>query len=1037
MKFNKIEISAFRIYNNPENACFDFTTKTGSTADFISLYSPNGFGKTSFYDAVEWGITGAVNRFFIRNKEMSKLEKNQSTINEIPLLRNSKLERDTYVKVFSNSQKKPFENHISKESIELDLPLKTNIGSHEFHKVILSQEWISAFLTEKDGEQRYKKFMENPELSEINNYYINLKHLLSVQQAEEKQLQQDIKRLQEKVKDIEDENLLETINHQINYLISVYKQNDLCPIDIETTNKELIYFKGLLSKKIIQYTTKKDKLLKKIDLLRTAKVGNDDLLGLKSYDESKLLLPKLHQNIKDIEHLIGKFEEHDKLINQFGKKKNLLKEYSLKREALELVLLKFNQYEIVKNEIKAKIESQNGLEKELRELNKAVEELKREEISANEQLKSCLRQIEDNEERTTLLPSLQKDIVEFDKSIRDTENANIEQLHVKEKNEKKLKQLRDLFIYYETFLTQIDQAEYSKEVIKERPELVQTVAEIEKCHEDIFKEKERLASLNIQIEQQKVLNSDIQEFIEKGLELINKRQSSICPLCEQPYSDFRTLSSKISGNKALSQNLKKLFEQKQNVSNVLNLLEVTVRSGRKKLSDFYNEKKDNINIKIDEVSVELEKIKKRIHEIIEHQSNLKAKRSELVTSMNGMSFIDYEKQLKDQNIKNLAFKIKLTRTLNFCKENFNEQSEKNEKVKCQIKLLKEEIEGLSKNVVYQFIVNYFKENYPSDNISKLLLTNSFEDFEQTILSLNEDIKSLTSLLSPLNDKLSMYNNDSLKADKIEFEKQSISLNKSLDRYTLFLKENFDINAKVYDVNELKAVFESKNSDSKKELELSKLIYDKYIAIEKSSEHIIEFLQTEQTKILIKEKTDELEFLFYSVRENLLKERESAKEFLKERIKDFFYENLINKLYEKIDPHPDFKKVIFIPNLDVEPPRLDVFVKNENTETLIPNLYFSTAQITILSLCIFLASALKSNDYDCIFIDDPIQSMDSINVLSTIDLLRSLVVNNGKQIIISTHDENFHNLLKKKIPRDLFQSKFLKLESFGKVIEDKA
>jgi exonuclease SbcC len=96
------------------------------------------------------------------------------------------------------------------------------------------------------------------------------------------------------------------------------------------------------------------------------------------------------------------------------------------------------------------------------------------------------------------------------------------------------------------------------------------------------------------------------------------------------------------------------------------------------------------------------------------------------------------------------------------------------------------------------------------------------------------------------------------------------------------------------------------------------------------------------------------------------------------------------------------------------------------------LYFSTAQINILSLSIFLATALNSKEYQCIFIDDPIQSMDSINVLSTIDLLRSLVVNEGKQIILSTHDVNFHNLLKMKMPDDLFESKFLELESFGKV-----
>ena len=76
--------------------------------------------------------------------------------------------------------------------------------------------------------------------------------------------------------------------------------------------------------------------------------------------------------------------------------------------------------------------------------------------------------------------------------------------------------------------------------------------------------------------------------------------------------------------------------------------------------------------------------------------------------------------------------------------------------------------------------------------------------------------------------------------------------------------------------------------------------------------------------------------------------------------------------------------------------------------------------------------MNINAVDCIFIDDPIQSMDSINILSTIDLFRSIVVNLGKQIILSTHDENFQNLLKKKIPDDLFPAKYLELETFGKV-----
>ncbi|MEO7284435.1 AAA family ATPase [Gelidibacter sp.] len=115
----------------------------------------------------------------------------------------------------------------------------------------------------------------------------------------------------------------------------------------------------------------------------------------------------------------------------------------------------------------------------------------------------------------------------------------------------------------------------------------------------------------------------------------------------------------------------------------------------------------------------------------------------------------------------------------------------------------------------------------------------------------------------------------------------------------------------------------------------------------------------------------------------------------------------------------------------------MYKENDDKNLIIPNLYFSQTQLNILSLCTFLAKALNAKDnignsIDCIFVDDPIQSMDSINILSTIGLLRSIVVNQQNQIILSTHDENFHNLLKKKIPSNLFKSKFMELETFGKV-----
>lgn len=159
--------------------------------------------------------------------------------------------------------------------------------------------------------------------------------------------------------------------------------------------------------------------------------------------------------------------------------------------------------------------------------------------------------------------------------------------------------------------------------------------------------------------------------------------------------------------------------------------------------------------------------------------------------------------------------------------------------------------------------------------------------------------------------------------------------------------------------------------------------------------------------------------------------------LQKRIDEFFYSDLINSIYRKVDPHPDFKEVQFVCDFpDGERPRLHVLVADSEGDVIVPNLYFSAAQINILSLSIFLARALhvtaNGKTVKCIFIDDPIHSMDSINVLSTIDLLRNISKKFDRQIVLSTHDRNFFELLQKKLPHDEYGSKFIELETFGKV-----
>ena len=145
---------------------------------------------------------------------------------------------------------------------------------------------------------------------------------------------------------------------------------------------------------------------------------------------------------------------------------------------------------------------------------------------------------------------------------------------------------------------------------------------------------------------------------------------------------------------------------------------------------------------------------------------------------------------------------------------------------------------------------------------------------------------------------------------------------------------------------------------------------------------------------------------------------------------------INEIFKKIDPHPEYKK-IEIDATFAENPRLNIKIKKiDDSSSINPIVYLSSAQVNILSLSIFLAKALQNKEtlINTIFMDDPIQYLDSINIVSFIDLLRAITTDPAidRQVVISTHDENFFNLLKKKLDPKFHNSKFIEFETYGKL-----
>ena len=1039
MKFKKIEISAFRIYDDPKDATFNLTTRSGETADFVSLYAPNGFGKTSFYDAVEFGVTNSINRFFIRRKELEKLADYQLFHNEVPLIRNSKSDakRKTYVKIFTDNVLKPeiLQNFKKHGRQTHDLNFNKIPISHEFQKVILSQEWIAAFLTEQNGEYRYEKFMEIPELSEVNDYYTKLKQTFSVHEQKKNKIKNDIIEFEKSIKYVYSENLLDTINKQIQLLTEEFGEQSLTLLSLASTQEEIKELKDTIANKTIN-SNRESELIQLLEYVDIAKSGGNLIIALSSYFSILEANQKNEKKLLEIQPLLEKFGILEKLRIEIENIKTTRQKHIDDKNQVVKVISEFTEYDQILNELQGKHRTISQIEIENEATNKNLEELNRIEIELRGQLETVLKELEELANKKAKIPDMRIEYERLTNTIQKAEKELGEKTEQLEAKEKAQRELENTITNLRRIIEDITNGKYPQISKDENPDINELVHNLNRSEQLLSDEKKTIKSLETTIKQQETLNQTITDFIKAGLSIVDERQSSTCPLCEQKYDSYNALVEKITSNKALDETLKTLLAQKS--KSELRIFELTtvIKESREKALDIYRQQLDGLFIQNKDGIQSLDNLERSIKVIKVELNFLKQKIESQKIYLNGLSFDTFEKQIDESTIEADKLKTLLIPNLTANKEAIDKSKEQINSFKSKIELLKKEIEVLNKNEKYLTIIDWFNEYSPENEIKRELLIKKdaslAEDIRQLVIKENEIVERANNI----GQQLSSFKRENLLQEESEIKRLIDENDTKINGYRYFLKDKLDIDSSQLDKTALLKIIEEKQAKYKAGLTHTKSLQEEYQKLGKYSDNLWPFLQSENAKLDLAKTKKELDLLEQKVEPVLKEERDKAKSYLDNRIKNFFHEDLINKLYHKIDPHPDFKSVEFKANFDTDNPRLDVFVRNIKDEnTLIPNLYFSTAQINILSLSIFLATALNSKEYQCIFIDDPIQSLDSINVLSTIDLFRSIVVNEGKQVILSTHDENFHNLLKKKIPESLFQSKFLELESFGKVKSD--
>jgi exonuclease SbcC len=1029
MKFKKVELHAFRAYENRTYGTFDFINEDETISNFISIYAPNGFGKTSFYDGVEWCMTNDIKRFSSERAEVASAERKQ--IYKINDRRKKQFILKNKNAIDENGEVTLLLNDNS--SIQRPIPIVGRNGGSDysfnndierkfFKDVILSQEGIDNFLREDNSQDRFQKFIDYFGNEYDTENHKKLKTLISKNKKNIIKLEEEILKLIEVISAPMDTTIFSNSNSLIKELHGIGINIDEV---VDTYSNES---KTKLDDKIDEYKNQFNNVTKQesqcLDRLveKETEVENyfNNLIYLKSYEERCNDFKQLKNNHKQLEYLNKTINEKQLRIEEFEKLRKIYPSY---KKIFDLINQKNTEtsekkstYIVIKEEIST-LESEIKLTtNDLKKKNMNKESLKNQINSIPaiyKGVKTCEENIAQNNEQVKEIQILINKLKNtFDNEVKAKERWN-SILSTAEQN----------------IFPEIRNDERYKSFI----EIIEKLSEkLSFKKEDLKKSVQEEVSFND-------YKTQIKELISIGTSIISKESLSTCPLCNKNYENIKSLKEAITHNPMLSILEKDYYEKKGQLETEIAELEKKLNNNKEDLSSSLKSVIKDHEKKVQDLKFKISNYEKTSYDISKINENLIEEKIKLLNETNSLVEVDLAK-LKKEKLNTLIKQIEEDNSRLKEKEYTLDQKLKlNDSLTIKIESNLKYISEQKQNSDYLVIKRYLSQY---ENLIDFNKNISFEinNILQEKKIFDKDVEEIKKLIKFLSEKTLIVGIDNLEKQIGELESNIINLTIKINSFNKYLEENFEKLMPIETKEELVKAFELKRVKINKIIDSNKEILLKLDLLSKYNENLLQYFE-----FINKEKEfDEISISLdkkSALSDSLKREIENLENKINVDVKCFFYEDLINKIYSKINPHPEYKNVRFESAFHDGRGYLDVFVDDNDNDLISPSLYYSSAQLNALSLSIFLAKALHvkdgDNSVDCIFIDDPIQSMDSINILAIIDLFRSLVVNHDKQIILSTHDRNFHELLKKKIPSNVFGSKFIRLETFGKVVSDNA
>lgn len=1000
------------------------------------------------FDAIEWGYSDEIKRIGPRtDNEVQELDHNEELKDKIILTNRSSYKKNPNVR---GQVEFLTENGNFSKKVDLYTRRNTNGTKNDYkegivsgnlnlshgHKLvefnILSQDQIDRFLRHLSPEEKFDELKEFwTEGEETLNKYNKVDGTLKSIDKKVKELNGKHSGLQEELtKIVFDPQKLDLINKALEELekenLLEYKFSQLKePLTkelFEALSKELSIAEKGLAKRINSEENKRHQLEQLIlkfplyngnlDVLKSMKVDIEQMSEKKKlFDNLKAANKQKEELDKQLQEINEKLSGYRKIANNriyFLETSKKIRELKEKREGsyrakqrYELDIVITEKWISSLSRIKSNLLSDFGKSQTEEERFKLLFERYASDLETNKK---------DNKE----LPVLKKKINDFQKEL-DSNNEIIRK-----------------------YQNDINEKCWVKETF-ETTDWQEKVDEYKLISDELKSKRDVVKRENEKLKKSGSLEENLNRIKLWGKEYVEEVKFKNCPLCNSPFENFEALISEIEVN----------IEDVLNISDqkIIAQLEETIRGFENKLNDlnqFFISKLNNATDKTKEKIESQIKLKEKS----ENDLNFVQRRVNYF-SLEYKTFIEsirnflkdgeeYCEEIIPQLIERLTDKkdvinVKLERIKSILdwKHDFLELKSvaKIESTEAKSKIEKEIFEQ-ENNEVYKLIEELLeKYKISKDSLDEEKHINSFiSKVEKIVSEISE--KDTIKVIEEINEKIK---NSKCKIDKLELEGTLSEKER--------VKRDLELARKDYE-EDYKKLFE-KPTFSVPELEGALLMSNKDIESFDNYEKTLvpvtadlEFIEGGLRKQEIEKHLKDIEgenVQLGNLKEKVLNLRNSCMSYIQKGISNYFNKDVINQIYKRIEPHPELKEIGFKAEMGNRGPRLVITAKG-NDDEINPNLFLSAGQVNVLSLSIFLAKAFEygKSTISTIFMDDPIQNLSDVNILSFIDVLRSLINEHDKQIVISTHDEKFFRLLQNKLPEEYCNSKYIEFESAGKL-----